>query len=605
MTNQPPDVEIAQGRPIPLTSSLCQRPDIVGLKAATLAKLAAAGFCIPNGWCLSVRLHAAIRADGYQKANLPDLTSAFSSLLDSSSSKKLIVRSSGSAEDGTAGLFPGMFRSVPNVATYDDLRAAIVTCMKSAESESVKSYCVLHGVDPSSLHVGVLVQEQLEPSYSGVAFTSTAVEGRSHDVLVELTDGKSNRLLAGAAVKGAFAVTCGQHPPLVRSLTSTLGTPLLEGIVQQVGQLSKKVEAFFKSPQDIEWAYTGSQPWLVQSRPLPTKGAAVRQTATRSVRIPMESQPEILPGESEIGLKGAAMMLFVKQRLFTQPTVFLPPRGDFAAFSKRVELTEFGNSGVTARFSFRDEIGLPRFFAQDRSSILSLIEQSWEPSWLGIVHSYMDVVRSFELYLADDHWVLEHVPGVWESDSTVSPDVLIARGQHVQGLLMGEPRRVKLLSPRGRTDIVSPPEARSALVDWQNRLRPLLPELRAHLATSLPLNIHFVADGNDAWQFLNIRRTKPIGQDFSQRGHFHVVSDADDLESWDGNKQLLIAVAVQRGEEASIVRIVSALPADVRKVYVAFGVMSHPAIVLREQGIETIPAYSSHEIFQIGEGDKH
>jgi hypothetical protein len=122
------------------------------------------------------------------------------------------------------------------------------------------------------------------------------------------------------------------------------------------------------------------------------------------------------------------------------------------------------------------------------------------------------------------------------------------------------------------------------------------------LGNALPLNIHFVEDEEERWQFLNVRRTQPLSTTFLDRGSFHVVATAKDAEAWDGLRPILITTRVERGQESNIVEIARSLPREVRQVYVAFGVMSHPAIVLREQGITTIPAYLSHDLFEFPGG---
>jgi len=589
---------------LPLTSGLCQRPEAVGHKAATLAGLAVAGFNVPPGWCIPASVHVTLRELAYDLEALPNMRQDFTTLMTQSASKTLIVRSSGLLEDSETALFPGLFRSVRNVSTYAELLAAILTCMKSSESEAVGGYCALRGLPASSLKLAVLVQEQVTPGYSGVAFSSSRLVRLASDipdaVIVELAQGDSAALLAGGPVTGAFTVNKVDRHVSVLNAAADLRISDVESIVTDVAVLAQRIEQHLGQPQDIEWAYREGVIYVLQSRPIPNSRttSVLGRSATAAQA---EASRDILPDESTIGLKGAAMKAFVRLGLFKKPTLFLEPHGSLADFRERLGATDFGGHGITGRYSHGNDIGLPRYFAYNTADMLRWLQDTWNLEWLGIVHSYMDVVRSFELYLAEDHWVMEHVPGVWESDSTVSPDVLISNRGVTQMLRVRESRATKLLSPAGKANVQSEPVSRETLVDWHKRLRAVLPALNSLVADSLPLNVHFVADRDEQWQFLNIRRTKALRGEFLQRGHFHTVTDADDVAAWDGQKALLIAMAVERGQEARIIRIVSALPATVRTVYVAFGVLSHPAIVLREHGIDTIAAYTSHDLFEFTE----
>src|SRR3954470_3169827 len=121
----------------------------LGGKAATLARLAAAGLPVPEGVVLPTEVFAeAVRAatapggDVDPRAlTVPDRAAA--ALLAATEAWRdvpLAVRSSGVAEDGAAASFAGLYETVLDVRGEDALLAAVLTCWRSAFGERVRGY---------------------------------------------------------------------------------------------------------------------------------------------------------------------------------------------------------------------------------------------------------------------------------------------------------------------------------------------------------------------------------------------------------------------------------------------------------------------------------
>lgn len=586
----------------PLTAAQHLPAERVGSKAATLAYLQRSGFDVPQGWVLEAAAHVRMHTADYSTDALPDLRPAFESLIRHSASGRLIVRSSGLSEDGSEHAFPGIFQSVYDISTYGDLQRAVVSCMKASHSAAVREYGNAHGLPTSALHIGVLIQDQLNPILAGVAFTRSPLPDAdsSQSILIEMTRGQNAAVTKKGEISGAFHATRQGRRWNVNPIfaTADLEGDDVERVAEEVARVASRIETLFDKPRDVEWAWCDGRVWVLQARPV----VAAHRQASLSYLRPIEARAvrrsEILPRETEVGLKGAAMMLFAEIGLFRLPIRFLEPHSSLHRFNDDLKRTDFGDAGVTVRFSYRDELGLPRFLVSSKADVPALLRRVWKPEWLAIVHSCIEATRSFELYIAADHWVLEHVPGLWESDNRSSPDVVIDKAGTLQVIRHRGQRHITLLTAAGRRVEVAEPEPVDTIVQWAADLRPVAEQLRRRLRLALPLNLHFVTDKGGGWHFLNIRRTHTITADFLQRGEFHVVDEVSDLDSWDGRQSILIAATVARGEEATIVRLASELRQRTRTVYVAFGILSHPAIVLRELGIETIPAYASHDVYQ-------
>ena len=51
--------------------------------------------------------------------------------------------------------------------------------------------------------------------------------------------------------------------------------------LSELAELGRRVEAFYREPRDVEWAYAGGTFWLLQARPITAGGHAEREKVRR------------------------------------------------------------------------------------------------------------------------------------------------------------------------------------------------------------------------------------------------------------------------------------------------------------------------------------
>jgi hypothetical protein len=235
---------------------------------------------------------------------------------------------------------------------------------------------------------------------------------------------------------------------------------------------------------------------------------------------------------------------------------------------------------------------------------LAFVQTHRRMQYAAIVHEYIDVARSFEILIDKNLSLVEHVPGMWESDNQLHPDVILVSAQHCKVYRFRDPRPVVL--GIGESDGTSCP-----LTD--DDIRGLLMYVRAirevvmsseFIRRGLPVVVHAVWDRSSRdFQCLNLRQgralTPPVGLDEFRR--FHLVKDLQDIEEWDGTVPLRVALRTTRGTEASLVELARRLAKTGVPIAVDFGLLSHPAIVLREYGNRIYPSYLVPAFFQSSE----
>jgi rifampicin phosphotransferase len=245
---------------------------LLGTKAASLARLAGAGFPVPAG----VVVTTAAAADWDQA--YAQLRSAAAEL--GGRDQRFAVRSSASAEDLTGASYAGQYETVLDVR-LGELPQAVRQVVDSAASARVAAYrqarpeagaTTAAARDPSGSGMAVLVQVMVAADAAGVAFTANPLTGARGEVVISAVRGLGERLVGGQATGDQWIVRDG-HTRCTRSTEQAITADQ----ARQVATLARRVHAHLGSPQDLEWAITtdpaGSNGaegglWLLQARPM-------------------------------------------------------------------------------------------------------------------------------------------------------------------------------------------------------------------------------------------------------------------------------------------------------------------------------------------------
>jgi phosphohistidine swiveling domain-containing protein len=228
---------------------------IVGTKAATLGRLRAAGFAVPDGFVLS-----GCSVGDAEHSDVRDLVAA---ALVAISPGPVAVRSSSAAEDLEGASFAGRYVSVLGVEALDDVLAAIRDVLRSATAAGPGSYREHRAIDSSDPAMAVLVQRLVPAEMAGVAFTADPLTGDRDVVLVSAVRGLGDRLVSGEAGADDWIVTGG-----VASRRLGTGDVLDADVAAEIAALALRVAEQENGPQDIEWASAGGRIWLLQARPM-------------------------------------------------------------------------------------------------------------------------------------------------------------------------------------------------------------------------------------------------------------------------------------------------------------------------------------------------
>lgn len=225
---------------------------IVGEKAATLSQIKRWGYPVPKGWVLA-------------PIDDPQMLTEF---LQPSELSPLVVRSSAIGEDSEHASAAGQYETVLNVTSPEALQSAIAQVQASYNHPSAVQYRRDRGLNDTAM--AVLIQQQVQSVYSGVAFSRDPITQQGDAIIIEALPGSPTQVVSGK-------VTPEQYRAFVIE-TENSSSVQLEGegrvpqaLIKQVAYLAYRLEKrYHGTPQDIEWSYDGQTLWVLQSRPITT-----------------------------------------------------------------------------------------------------------------------------------------------------------------------------------------------------------------------------------------------------------------------------------------------------------------------------------------------
>ncbi|HEY9830466.1 MAG TPA: PEP/pyruvate-binding domain-containing protein, partial [Stenomitos sp.] len=237
----------------------------VGQKAATLSQLKRWGYSVPPGWVLPPG----------------DDPEPLIKYLPVSDSEPLVVRSSAIGEDSEFSSAAGQYQSILNVTSRPALQEAITQVLASYHNPTAIQYRrdFAPGNRSASRELpdqsmAVLIQQQIQGAFSGVAFSRDPISQQGDAVIIEGLPGNATRIVSGRVTPEQYRVYLSPDA----SDDATKPSAQIEGsgdlplsLIEQVAIVARELEARYHGiPQDVEWSYDGQQLWILQSRPITT-----------------------------------------------------------------------------------------------------------------------------------------------------------------------------------------------------------------------------------------------------------------------------------------------------------------------------------------------
>jgi pyruvate,water dikinase len=172
------------------------------------------------------------------------------------------VRSSSLVEDLHEASFAGQYMTFLDVPGPGAVFEAVRRCVASASTTRVKAYANAHHIEITNVVIAVLIQEMVHADAAGVAFSADPRTG-DDQVVLSAVRGIGERLVSAEAAADEWVVSDGKAEPVVQPEYA-----VDECTVLRIAELVRRVSMKRGSPQDIEWAISGGELYLLQARPI-------------------------------------------------------------------------------------------------------------------------------------------------------------------------------------------------------------------------------------------------------------------------------------------------------------------------------------------------
>ncbi|MEL4894920.1 glycerol-3-phosphate acyltransferase [Crocosphaera sp. Alani8] len=225
----------------------------VGNKAANLAYLRSLGYAVPNGWILLPGDDPQILLD----------------YIDPSPEHPFVVRSSALGEDTENASAAGQYLTILNVTNQQELSAAILDCLAAYNHPHAVKYRQDRGQNDQG--IALLVEKQVQGTFSGVAFSRDPVNPVNNCVIIEALPGNPDRVVSGKITPEQYQVAVYDQLEndaiKIQNLDRVKSRNVPDFIIEKVAMLARDIESIYHGiPQDIEWSYDGENLWILQSR---------------------------------------------------------------------------------------------------------------------------------------------------------------------------------------------------------------------------------------------------------------------------------------------------------------------------------------------------
>ncbi len=177
------------------------------------------------------------------------------------------VRSSAISEDGACS-FAGQYTTLLDV-TREQLIDSYLEVLASKYSPEALCYRVGNGLSDEETAMSVLVLEMVSAKCSGVLYTRNPLHetGQVDNLHLHVIPGLGEALVSGAMIPDLYVLSREEHPQIMDRKEQY--RTVTEKQVETICGWGMKIEDYFQTTQDIEWAIDRDDTlYILQSRPL-------------------------------------------------------------------------------------------------------------------------------------------------------------------------------------------------------------------------------------------------------------------------------------------------------------------------------------------------
>jgi pyruvate,water dikinase len=319
----------------------------VGAKGASLMKLFKMGLNIAPGFCITTNAYKTLFCDALSEtiirtrnanlnriselekiaqlaqrivmnASVPDslvltIREAYNKLAGSvGEHMPVAVRSSLVATDVSSASFNGRHGSFINVCSINDLFVHIKKCWASLWSARAISYRHDRGFDHAKVFPAVIVQRMIQSEIAGILLTEHSFDREGNHMLIKaacdlgdaaelekkpvaeyVLDKDTEDILSKRSEEisqTTVAVNRGSKAQEIKDSAGNIRS-LPDSIIQDLAEMGKELEHSFNCAQEVQWAISGNDIYILQTRPLTSLNKRIMEIIAKQRQMLAECSP--------------------------------------------------------------------------------------------------------------------------------------------------------------------------------------------------------------------------------------------------------------------------------------------------------------------------
>lgn len=301
----------------------------------------------------------------------------------------------------------------------------------------------------------------------------------------------------------------------------------------------------------------------------------------------------------EIGKKAESLLSLKEKGLFNENLLILSELPKKQEFFKLLLSNKFtSGSNLAVRFSSPSKtINLPRSIILDSfDKVYEFIESNINGDLTTIIHDFVTPEFSGSLIKKNNKIYLSLIHGVWESESSKSCDNIIISKNNAKIFLNPEEKECLFVN-KEKLD-------KKTIQSNEQEITRIIKELYSQIKEldfKEGILYEFIISQDNNLTIMEYKQVENFNEFDGDLNvfDFFEISKYSDIKKWDKVRDLVLSVPVTRENDLEFIKMIEEIKKLKDKVYVTYGLCSHPSILLREFGINVIPFNEKRKIIEI------
>lgn len=308
----------------------------------------------------------------------------------------------------------------------------------------------------------------------------------------------------------------------------------------------------------------------------------------------------------QIGIKAYSLNLLKEHGLFDGNLFISRSLENKEKFIKDLKKAGFGlGERMVVRFSHPNELlKLPRGIFSNVDELYEFLNENHRKDLTFIIYDFTEGKFGGTVSLVDGELIMEFIEGDWNADYVMNMDTVVFKDGKSKWYLYKEKRKV----PYVENEVVKLREV-NPLTDLE--VMELFKKIKPKISNIFNLlerhkndfnSVEFIISTDLKFKGIELHKIEVTGKDFDKKevlDEYFELKTPHDLRRWDRKTKLLISIPASIDRADALLGIIHEIKKYTNSASISYGVLSHPAILLREAGINIERKISNYRMLDL------